>query len=429
MAEVRSSQVVGEVAFVPDGGPVVSQVIGEVAWIAGEPEDEDISVAAIETGMLIGQYSVWVTDQEGNNVAMFDAWRSLNINRNLNSPDSIKLVLDGDDPRTNLFEIDGQVRIFRKNPFVELDDYIETEGFVRGWMRQSFENNNKQFTVYIRGWEDFLSRRIIAYNAGTVGSQKDDATETVMKEYVDENLGSSATIANGRLRDGVISDLSIEVDGGGGPNWSGSRAYRNILEVLIEISNATGIDFRIERLTNTSWEFQVGEIGLDRSAVGIDPTTGLNGSGNSPVVFSENMGTISEISYSLRRLDEANVVFALGQGEESLRTVVVQSNDAAADDSPYNDREISRNGSAQEYEYELRRFADEWLEKLGPNEEFKFDPRQTKSLFYGKHYQVGDTVTAKFGDIVRDKRIIGADITVTHSDVEGITLTFQDITR
>ncbi len=428
MAEVRTSQIVGEVAFEPEGGPLVSQVIGEVAWIAGSEEEDDlVTPSQIEPGKLVGDYYVWLTDQEGNNLALFDDWRNLNINKNLNSPDSIKLVLDGNDPRIDLFELDGQIRVYRKNPLVDLDAYIETEGFIRGWMKQSFENNKKQFTVYTRGWEDLLARRVIAYKSGTINVQKEDAAETVMKEYVKENIGSEALASNGRLRDGVISDLSIEADAGSGVNWSGSRAYKNLLETLIEISNATDLDFRVERTGDASWEFQVGEIGTDRSATDIDASAGTNGAGNSPVVFSENMGTVSEMSYSLRRLQEANVVFALGQGEESLRTVIVKSDDASADDSPYNEREVSRNGSSQQYEYELRAFADKWLEELGPNEEFKFTPRQTKALFYGKHYQVGDTVTAKFDDIVRHKRIVGADITVTSDQPEAITLTFQDI--
>lgn len=378
------------------------------------------------------RYKVDIKDVDGNRVALFDDWRGLKIRRNLNEPDIVKLIINGNDERADLFELDGQILVYRKADHVDLDYYVEAQGFLRGSLIQQFENGKKNYTAYARGWEDLLARRIIGYKSGTEGAQKEDPAETVMKEYVKENAGSLATTGNGRIRSAAISELSVEAlsaeaAAGAGVIWGGSRAYRNLLEVIQEIANVTSLDFEIEKTGAKAWEFKTGAIGNDRTDTDYDRSTGKNGAGYAPVVFSSERGTIQEISYKNSRMDEVNVVFALGKGEGALRAIVTRTDPDAIDDSFINDREISRNGSSQDFTYELEDFGDDWLEELGVNPEFKFIVKQTESQFYGKDYFIGDSVTAKLDDIVEHRRIVGADINVGASEREELSLVYKDI--
>lgn len=378
---------------------------------------------------IASRYYVRLLDQDGIQVALFDSFESLEFGHVVDDYGYYELTFkDNGDSRFELFELDGQVEIFRSVPGVSLDWYAEFEGFHRNEHRITGQSGDKFYISAGADYNELLFRRRIGYKGGTIRADKNDASETVMKEYVEENCGPSATVANGREIDGVFPGFVVQVDGGAGIDWSGSRAFDNLLDVLKDISNFSSIDFKVSGSGPAQFTFQTYEdqLGDDRTIEGLNE--GLNGAGNVPVIFSVPYGNLQSLEYSLDRSTEGNVVFVLGAGEGSTRTIITRENSTASDDSPWNSREISVPGSGQEFEYQLEDLGDESLEESRYVESFTFAPLQQPSRLYGLHYFLGDKVTMRYGDIERNKRIVGVKINVSEGR-ETITMDFADIPR
>jgi len=376
------------------------------------------------------RYFVKLIDTTGYMVALFDSWISLEYGSIVDDVGYYSLSLDGNDDRLDLFQLDYMVEVWRGIPGVGVDWYCDFRGLHRTPKRAIDSKGKKIFTSTGVCLNHLLSRRDIGYKAGTIRADKDDVAETVMKEYVAENCGVDATVANGRLRDGAFPGFTIDADGGQGINWPGSRAYENLLGTLMDIANVSGIDYRVESLGNGQYRFftYVDQLGVDRSVLGLNPATGLNAAGYPPVIFSVPIGNVQNIDYELNRNAEANAVFLLGKGDGSTRHITIVEDPGAGADSPWNDIEVAVNASSQEYEFQRVMVGIETLQQKAARESFSFTPLQQASSLYGVHYGIGDKVTAKYDDIQRDKRIVAVKVAISSSK-ETVDIVFADIPR
>lgn len=379
--------------------------------------------------MLVARYQIRLKDPDGVQVALFDDWRSLQFQKKLNTPGFYTFIINGLDPRVSLFEPDGQVEIWRSIPG-ELGWYKEFEAHHEDYYLQLFSNGNWQFTSVGTGYIGLLARRGIEYTSDVAQAAKSGVAETVMKEYVNENAGAAAT-SPPREADGVTAGLTIEVDAGLGSTWSGQRSTKNLLETLQEIANSCDLDFDVVGTGAATYEFQTFDTqrGEDRTVTGLDPTTGLNAAGNVPVIFAPELGNVAEMSYSIRRKEESNAVFVWGAGTAAARAIEVREDAAAIGVSPIGRRESSRSGASQgSTTADLQALGDEWLARDAVKEEFTFKPKLNAQTLYGKHFNVGDRVTARLGTIIRSKRIVGVSITVSENNAgEDTTFEFSDI--
>src|SRR3990172_4076316 len=312
------------------------------------------------------KYQVRLRDQSGVLTAIFDDWVDMEFTKEVNNIGSYKFQINGEDARRSLFELDGQVEIWRQVAGCGLGWYKEFEGFHRLDSRSTDKEGNRIFVSDGVGLNDLLARSIIAYKAGTIRADKNAPAETVMKEYVDENCGPTAddTVV-GRLYQGGFPNFSTEADLGRGPVWAGSRAFENLLDVLRDIANVAEMDFQIVQTSPANFSFftYVGQLGSDRTYTNMDVANGLNGAGNYPVMFSIPTGTIQDIEYIRDRLAEANVVIVLGPGEGSTQDTLTRSDGIAIAASPWNRREVSRPGGDQEFDYQREQLGDEILKE------------------------------------------------------------------
>lgn len=374
----------------------------------------------------------------GELVALFDTWRSLQYGHKLNSSGFFTFIIDANDSRVSLFEEDGQLEVWRWIPGV-LDPYREFEGLIEDPDLTFFSNGNFQYTVVGSGYNAMLGRRIIAYTDNTAFSQKSDAAETVMKEYVDENCTSNAdaTRAEGTQADAEIPGLTIQGDTGNGATWDGERSGKLVLETLRQIAiysenKDDGVDFqvvgtRVDNAGPATYEFRTypGQLGDDRTTNGLDTSTGLNGAGNPPHVFSPELDNVETMRYALKRRASATAVYVWGNGTGAARTF------GYAEDTTKTGlarREVMRGGGNQTNDTERDALAAEWLEGLVAEEVFTFVPLEVASSRYGVHWFFGDRVTARLGSIERDKKITAVTITVADNR-ETITAEFTDISR
>jgi len=375
----------------------------------------------------IASYEIRLKDQGGNKVAIFDDWWHLSQYKRVDTPSSAHLRINGLDSRVSLFEIDGQIEIWRRIMGFT-DWYLEYEGFIRRINRTTDEEGKKVFAVSSLGYMDLVDRRIIAYMAGHAKSEKDTDAETSMKEFVEENCGTSATVVNGRILEGEIAGLAIEADSALGGNWAGKRSYKNLLGVLQEISTSNSIDFDVTGTGAATYEFKTydPQLGDDRSRTGLN-TRGLNSSGNAPVVFALARGNMKVPNYEEDRLSEKNVAIVMGQGQEDEREISIEIDQDAVDISPINQRETTRDARQQTTTNELETIGTSVVDERGAKENFSFGAIQVKSTIYGVHYFIGDIVTADYDSITRHKKLVGIDIVVDSPETaEDINVVIGD---
>lgn len=374
------------------------------------------------------RYQVRLKDQTGAQVALLTEWRSLEYRKRVNRVDSYSLSIDGDLALVDDFVLDGQIEILRRDLAAtpSFDWTLDFEGFHRTTQRSTAQNGLSTFTSVGRGYDDLLARRAILYRAGTAGADKSGAGETVMKAYVNENAGPGAIAP--RLFSGVTPGLTIQVDGAAGSLWEGSKPFRPLLDTLREIADATAVDFQVVGTGPVTFEFQAQAkpIGTDRTNVGVDPVSGLNAAGNAPVVFSLEFGNMQSPSYSLIRTPEVTAAIVLGQGVEGSREVVQRTSGDLAD-SPFNRIESVRNANEEAATAGLNSFGDAILDKLQAREIFDFQTMQIPGLLYGRDYFLGDTVTARYKSIERQKQIVGVTVNVTEGE-ETIVIEVGDVT-
>lgn len=366
----------------------------------------------------IAEYKVRLKNQSGVYVAEFDNWVSLVLTHKVNNRGTVRFEIDGGDPRIGLFVLDGQIEVWRRNPIVELDWYPEWEGFFRTNNDLYEQNDNNKYVAFGFSYLDLVRRAEIKYAAGSAEADKSGVGETVMKEYVSENIGALALIANGRAADNVMLGLSIEADLGNGLTWDGARADKNLQQTLQEIGIATGIDFDIIGAGAALYQF------VTYDGQKTDRTKG-NADSNPPVVFSLGYGNMIVPVLSKNRSTEITAVYALGKGVEGARQSALEES-ARVIDSPWNRIEKTISAS-NTFGDNLVSAAQETLEKNKFDPKFNFTMLQQKPTYYGKHFTWGDRITAEYKGEEFDKKIIQVQINVSaQAEGESISIRFAD---
>lgn len=364
-------------------------------------------------------------DTTGSLVAIVDDFEYMKYSHKVNDAGYLQVQVRGGHKIETLSGTDYICEVWRSVPDVGIDWYLEGCYFVRSRVNQGFSNGREIFTLYGPGFVDLLRRRCILYYANSDFTDKSGPGETVMKAFVNENAGPAATIALGRLSDGVTLGLSVQADGAAGTTWTGRRAYDNLLDVCQDISLATGIYFDIVPAGVAQFLFRTYENlrGTDRRQTGIDPATGLNAAGNPPIVFSLSLGNMEGPVYSINYDEMANVIVALGQGVEDARAFVVVTDPVTLAQSPWNRVELTRNSNMEYSNAGLTAVADAALENKMAVSKFNFNIIQTPTSLYGYHYTWGDYVTAQYKGNNRDVFI--NKVTVTSSERENESIDFE----
>jgi len=360
-------------------------------------------------------------------LALFDAFSQLKLTHLVNNIGTCEIVFDGDDARYNLFELNGIVEVLRKLPGHEPlavpaalrrgnGWYAEWSGLHTDLEQNVYQNGRQQFTSRCVSGLDLVQRREVLWKAteGASESKKlSTPAQTAMHEFVEQNCGAGALVSAGRLVDGAITGFHVAATQGLGVNWSGSRAYTNVLEVVQDIGDYAGIDFDVTHAGNGEWLFEsyADQLGEDRTTNGLGPD-GKNAAGNAPVIFAVELGNVEQVTRTVLNGGTANVVAALGKDQYEDREVAVRSRSADIDARRLNQREVSRNCNTQDDDGSLETSAYEWLASKQAADDFSFTPLVAASTLYGVHYWWGDRVTARAFGTEQDKRLVGVTINV-----------------
>lgn len=355
----------------------------------------------------------------GATTGVITSWRSLFIEHTLNSFSTLQLSVNTTDPVVALFKLDAIVEVWRRINRPGAQWYREGVFLHRSEQMEFTATQLRIFTSYSRGLLDLLHRRNIEYPATTAFTLKQGPGETVLKQFVNENAGPAA---NHALRysfntwNPVVPGLTIEVDTGAGLTWQGARAGQNLLDVLKEVATVSNVDYTIERTGPLEFEFQTRypQLGEDRTA---------------HVLFSLDLGNMTDVNFTRSRTEEGTVVVVAGQGEGDTRIVYrARGNEDAIDDSPFNIIEIRKDGRSQPTFNELKSEADQALEEQSAQDNIVFKVLQTSQRQYGAEYFLGDRVKFKFEDIVGTAKIVGVSLRIAEG-MEEIDVELGNLPR
>jgi len=342
--------------------------------------------------------------------AIIDDFTSLEYHKKVNDVGYATLYFSLDTKKHDYFKLDSIIEVWRR-PYAS-DWYLDYVGFHRTSSPQITEGNRRLFVSYSRSLLDLIKRRCILYKATTAYTLKGAAGETVIKEFVRENAGPTAT-APPRLYNGATFGLSIETDSGRGSQWAGQRSYKNLLEVIQEVAAASIVDFDVVRTGTLSFEFRVYApvLGTDR---------------RSTIHFSPLLGNMGSPRYTKSRTDEINIIAVLGSEQGTYRKTYVTSSGAELD-SPWNKCEGTYDARQETLLSGLITRAQEQLEALRAKDEFTFNVIQTGGTQYGVNYFLGDIVHASFEPFIEmDLKIIEVQVNVSEG-TERIQVTFGPV--
>lgn len=368
-------------------------------------------------------YQVRVYDTAGDLQYVLDMQsdvRSLIIEHRINHASTLTLGLYGQSDAVPSFTLDALVQVLRKVPGADLGWYTEFIGFHRTPQDQITTLDTEIFTSYSRGLLDLIDRRSIRYHADTAGSDKGPSpADNIIKELVRENAGSLATLANGRITDGVTPGLSVAANTSEAANYSGANAYKNLLSAIRDIGEPLDVDFDVEwggEIAPTSFTFVTHhpQLGTDRregTAV--------------PFAFGLLLGNMTNLSFTVQRTEEITSCLVLGPGESVLRDTLERTN-IHVTDSPWNLREQDQNASNEDTQAGLEAIGDQVLYDKRPAVSVSFAPIQTPQAAYRKQYFLGDIVTAKSRNMVATVKIRAVTINLS-DEGERVGLELEEV--
>lgn len=315
-------------------------------------------------------------DATGARVATFTEWPELNVEIRVNSGCTWALRLDGDDPRVALFEEGGLIEGWWCSPEDGIAWHREFCGFIIDEEAYEDAGGAAQYVASGYGIEFWLSATIIDVAAGSAASRQNAAGETAIKNWVDEHAGPGA---GARARE----DLIIEADHAPalGAIWTGQRSNRNLLETVIEMAEATGVQWWIERTGAYEFEFRITEA-TDRRAT---------------VIFATERQNMGQPRLVTRRSKSVTRVKVGGAGEGEARAVEYVEDATAIAASPIGRREAFQDARDQTETDEYIARGQKVLDENRATVTLDFNVLQSPGCLYGKHYFLGNLVTARYG--------------------------------
>lgn len=329
-------------------------------------------------------------------------YRKLSYTKRVNQPGLCEFIVRADHPLIANLEEDSQIEVWRKDDTYGIDWYQDFGGFFVDEIIRNTDNTDQgEFVGYAVGYNDLLTREIVAYKANTANRNTFTSTEveTIAKTLVTYNATAAGTTGDGRIRntEAWAANVTVQSDAAAGPTIDYRCAWRNLHTVLLELSDLGQGDFDMVKTGAQAWQFRWydGQLGTDRT---------------NEVVFSMRRGNMANPELRRNRRNEATVAIVGGIGGESARDVV--SRTGPNYNSLFNARTVFVQASQFSTTDGLNAAGDARLEELRARDSLTFRVIQTPANAYGEHFFLGDLVTARFYDFNRAQKIEQIEVVV-----------------
>ena len=337
------------------------------------------------------KHRIIVRTHDGEYLTELNSWVSLQYGRFLNSAGWWMIVLPGNtDPL--LPDVDRIFEFYRKP--VGGEERLEMVAFTRYWDWFEVTPGDDQLRM---GGEDsigLLDRRVIAFTAGSSQSTKTAPADDILKAIVRENMGSLAPLTEaGRPRAFPPAHFEVTGDFGAAPEVTRSFAWRNVLDVLVEIAETsrdlgTPLYFDVVPTGPGTFAFNtyINLLGADRTAR----------TGDRPVIFSRENGNIGSPFLREDYRDVHNYVWGGGQGQGSDRTIDPEKDLLSIGRSIWGKREVFMDAREESTTQGVANKAFERLQKDRARLIFRGELLDTPQSTYGIDWAYGDEITVRY---------------------------------
>lgn len=362
-------------------------------------------------------YELWYADDLGNRLAFISDVRQFRYARVLGDIGMLSIDLpkrhqlyDNQDP-------DRRIHVYRQAPGSSLK--LEMIALLRRFNISSDKAGLLTFAADGYDLNELLARRIVAYYADSAqSSMATTEADDMMKEIVRDNFIDNADYSGtpSPARDIDTYGFSVASDTSAGPTLSKSFAWRIVLNTLQDIQAASRVDgpevfFGFVPVTETTAQFMTWVDPPDRTITG-----------SQPVVFSLEWGNLLTPSIQHDYSNEANAVYAGGQGQGSSRVIATAKDTARIGASSLNRREafaFSSGSASATVEAE----AEAELERRRPKLTVSGTLLSTPLTPYGglDGWSLGDKVTVSYAGLQFNVVIRSVMVSVAANGKETIT--------
>lgn len=330
------------------------------------------------------KYEAKFHDSGGNFVTYLNEFERLQWIKSLNDVGTLEFRIPAFYLPYSTYQKDGRLEIWRFPEHAQ--EQLVGVYFLYKRRRETIAGID---TVSVWGVDQnhLLARRIIDAAAGSAGADKSGAADTVMREYVLENLGASASA------DRQMSGVSLETAKTLGPTVTKGASRDNLLMTLQALSmlaaqKGTRVFFEIVPFSATSFQFQTfsPQRGTYR---GLSATNGQ-------LVLAEDRGTLANTVLEEDAASEVTMAYAGGLGIDDMRNV---QNTGDLSKTGINRIEIFRDSwNSGTSNNALLDEARSIIRELRPRISFKGEIVNNADNEYGVHWGFGDTVVAEYSE-------------------------------
>ena len=344
-----------------------------------------------------------------NNIQMFE---SVSWIRARNTIGNLNIVLPSAMYDTSIFKTDDIFELWRT---VGNITYLEgdTLWFLRD-TEKTFGTKNRGNTCTLIAYDalELLKRRIIAYYANTVYTDKINFVDDMMKNVVRENFGSASIDANRN----ISNLLSVSPNSSGGVILEKEIAWQNVLDSLQDMADSA----------EASGQRVLFDIVYDGGALQFRTYIDLRGNDlTNRHILSVDSGNLTDVVVRNNRFDEANYIYALGDATGDIRPYTIVKNDSLINESVYNLREFADTAGDSVDEELLGDAGNRILYENRPRVIYEGNIVNTLQFTYGIDYNYGDKLTIYVDGQYRDVYVDTVSGNVDSANGEMIDIILQ----
>lgn len=354
-------------------------------------------------------YTIYLLSNNGVRIGIIDRIESIEYALVTNDIGVMKIVITPGVTIPSTALPDGSLEVWRRT----LDGVNTLVGETR-WLiqRQTVTregNGLVKVTLFALSplWLFGEPGRFIDAFATTSGALKTGTFDNLMKAYVRENAGSSASGSR------QILGLTVDPDTSQAPSTTKSAAWQPLLKVLKDLADSsaqsgTYLAFDLIATGDVSglgliFQTFVGQRGIDRRLT----------SGNGAVVLGSAYGNLAETSLEVDYSTEVTFCKTGGQGDGPGRLIGSYTNTDRTTATPLRWREVFKDATSYDNTTGLNDEAENVVRANRVRAVISGKVQATQDTQFGRHWNWGDYVTVQEFGYQFDARIDAVSVTYT----------------
>lgn len=344
-------------------------------------------------------YAVRVSSAIENQDAT-DDFVSLAYTKRVNSTGYLTVTFEANNRFFDSLQLNDYITVTRYSRlYSAVTDSTDFRGIYRGTTQQ-FTDNNDLKTIHCPDLSYALQQVIIAHKSGQTNLSA--WSSKTVKKIIYDILINNTTPNAPASRLIPLSDVEVWLNSNVlaapvGSTIDYAAAYKNVLEAIQDLIRIDGLDITLTGSTTGNGIF-------------LDLQTLYGTDRRNSVHFWLERGNMLSPALDSRRENESTKVLVGGQGEGTARATETRTSANYSASNNHSEmfvdaRHLSTNAA-------LQALGDSALAQKAYRPNLTFEAVQTPSCFYGRHYSLGDIITAIYGGEAIVQKIVGVTVTV-----------------